>query len=131
MATRLTWIIEGLRAGVVASHYPKRADSEATFGVRTRPTLMTERCQANAGCDKCVHACLPNAITIEPVERAPEGGTARVTLDSGRCIGCALCVAACPYDALVMTTNGAPAARTERALRLVERVGQYKEGAHE
>lgn len=114
MATRLTWVIEGLRGGIVTTRYPKQADPSAIAGVRTRPALIAERCQAAEGCDCCVTACLPDALAIE---RADDGATTTLTLDLGRCIGCALCVTACPAEALRMVTDAGSATRMTDGLR--------------
>ncbi len=114
MATRLTWVIEGLRGGIVTTRYPKQPDPVAIAGVRTRPALIAERCQAAEGCDRCVTACLPEALTIE---RAGDSATATLTLDQGRCIGCSLCAAACPSEALGMVTDAESATRTMDHLR--------------
>ena len=114
MATRLIWVIEGLRGGIVTTRYPKRPDPVAIAGVRTRPSLSAERCQAAEGCDRCVTACLPDALAVE---RADGHETATVTLDLGRCIGCALCVAACPSEALRMVTDAESATRAADRLR--------------
>lgn len=127
MATRLTWVIEGLRGGVVTTRYPKQADPVAIAGVRTRPALAVERCQAADGCDRCVTACLPDALTLE---RAGDDKPATLTLDLGRCIGCALCVAACPAEALQMITEMESATRGADGLRRSARFGAVaSEGA--
>jgi formate hydrogenlyase subunit 6/NADH:ubiquinone oxidoreductase subunit I len=127
MATRLTWVIEGLRGGIVTTRYPKQADPVAVAGVRTRPALITERCQALAGCDRCVTACLPNALAIEQAD-GRETGT--FTLDLGRCIGCALCVQECPSEALRMVTDAESATRAADGLRRSARIGvSASEGA--
>lgn len=128
MATRLTWVIEGLRGGIVTTRYPKRPDPVAIAGVRTRPALSAERCGAAEGCDRCVTACLPDALAIERV-----GGhdTATVTLDLGRCIGCALCVAACPSEALRMVTDAESATRAAHRLCRATSVSLSADGGTE
>ncbi len=125
MATRLAWILEGVRTGVVTTPYPRRVDAEATAGVRSHPALVAERCQAAAGCDACARACLPAAITVT---RKSSAKAVKMTLDTGRCIGCALCVAACPYDALVMSSGDEPATRAESALALDAQVAPVAGG---
>ena len=114
MAIRLTWVIEGLRGGIVTTHYPKQPDPVATASVRTRPALVVERCQAANGCDRCITACLPNALAIE---RAGEREAATFTLDLGRCIGCALCALECPSEALHMVSDAESATRAADGLR--------------
>lgn len=129
MATRLGWIVEGLRTGIVTTPYPKQHDPTATDGLRTRPLLRPERCIAASGCDACVQVCLPHALTLEPWSEtpatsgpadsptSPAAATQALWLDLGRCIGCGLCAAVCPADALVMANDTELAAQEQHALR--------------
>jgi len=48
----------------------------------TVPTIKTDKCIV---CGKCVKACPPFAITLEPVK-----------IDAEKCIGCGTCVGVCP-----------------------------------
>lgn len=132
MATRLGWVIEGLRTGIVTTPYPKRYDLQATEGIRTRPLLRPERCAAASGCEACVRVCLPCALALESwsgvaaatVETAvPGGATPVLWLDLGRCIGCGLCAATCPEDALVMSTDAELATHEQQALQQAAPLG--------
>src|SRR5690348_10038138 len=110
---RLGWVIEGLRTGVVTTRYPARPDASADT-LRIRPLLFAERCQAAAGCDACIHACLPQALALEQSE-----GRQALTLDLGRCIGCDLCATVCPEDAITMISDVELAVRAPEGLRQV------------
>ncbi len=111
MSTRLGWILEGIRTGIATTRYPARPDPSATQGLRVRPRVIPERCQADT-CDRCVQACPTQALEITSV-----AGREIFSLDLGRCIGCGLCVDACLRDALVMTGEIELATRSRQDLR--------------
>lgn len=111
MATRLGWILEGIRTGIVTTRYPARPDPGAIQGLRVRPRVMPARCRAGT-CDRCVQVCPTQALAITPVP-----GKEIFSLDLGRCIGCGLCAEACPQEALVMTNEVELAARSSQDLR--------------
>jgi formate hydrogenlyase subunit 6/NADH:ubiquinone oxidoreductase subunit I len=133
MTTRLGWVLEGLRTGIVTTHYPSRPNPDATAGVRVWPRVHAERCQADAGCESCIHACLPNALAVLPghpgvqemdgdslgrqAHLPQEEIDAMLILDLGKCIGCGLCAAVCPHDALSMAQEGEVATRDAALLR--------------
>jgi len=101
----LSWLRRGLRTGVLTTRYPV-AREEMPREFRGRPALDAERCLAGQGCDRCVQACLPVALSLATVTSSGRDKSAhtapQLTLDYGRCIMCGLCVAACPADALRM-----------------------------
>jgi formate hydrogenlyase subunit 6/NADH:ubiquinone oxidoreductase subunit I len=133
MTTRIGWVLEGLRTGIVTTHYPSRPDPDATAGVRVWPRVRADHCRADAGCETCIHACLPNALTFLPGHAGVQetdgddlGGKAHppqdemnatLVLDLGKCIGCGLCAQMCPHDAMSMAQDGEVATRDTDALR--------------
>ncbi len=122
---RFGWVIEGLRTGVVTTKYPARPDASIDT-LRIRPLLFPERCQAADGCDACIQACLPQALALEQ----PEGGPV-LTLDLGWCIGCGLCAAVCPDDAITMTSDVELAVRAPEGLRQVTQLDGARTSAGE
>ncbi len=51
---------------------------------------------------ECVAACMAVALSREP-------GTGRILFDRDRCVGCWMCVMACPYHAIVPDRRAAKA----------------------
>jgi Ni,Fe-hydrogenase III small subunit/ferredoxin len=74
---------------------------------RGTPALDPTRCRA--GCAACVEACPTTALSVEG---------ARPTLDLGRCLFCAECVATCPEGAIRFTRDHRMATRSREDLLL-------------
>ena len=69
---QISWIARGLRTGVLTTRYPAVREP-LPAGFRGRLRLDPDRCRVARGCDDCVQACLPRALTFEV---APDGATA-------------------------------------------------------
>ena len=95
---QLSWLVRGLRTGIVPTSYPSRSEALPP-GFRGLPVLDEKRCQAVEGCHACVEACLPGAIALD----TPSAERATFRLDLGACIMCGLCVSACPNGAMAMS----------------------------
>jgi Ni,Fe-hydrogenase III small subunit/ferredoxin len=78
--------LERLRQGHRTIPFPGGASLPDSF--RGRPVLDASRCVD--GCRACMERCPTDAIGVSPV----------LTLDLGRCLFCAECVAACPEGAI-------------------------------
>lgn len=76
---------------------------------RGRPFIDAERCAAvgGAACDLCLSVCPTGAIRL--FEDGPG-------LDMGLCTFCGCCASACPYNALIFTTDWRLASTDRRAL---------------
>jgi formate hydrogenlyase subunit 6/NADH:ubiquinone oxidoreductase subunit I len=116
-----SWVRKGVGTGIVTTRYPHRPEPMPD-AFRGRPLLDAERCQAAQGCSACVQVCLPGALSVLPVatdgQGVPEASREQFVLDYGRCIMCGLCVSACPFQALSMTTDYELATTTAEDLRI-------------
>jgi formate hydrogenlyase subunit 6/NADH:ubiquinone oxidoreductase subunit I len=99
------WITRGLRTGILTTRYPRERDSMPA-AYRGAVRVSGERCRPETAAP-CVAVCQPHALSLEE-------GALRV--DLGRCITCGLCVAACPFEALIMTPEFELSARTREDL---------------
>jgi hydrogenase-4 component H len=105
---QFAWLIRGMRTGVVTTRYPREPET-LPEGFRGRPSLDPSCCQAGDGCDRCVQACLPGAITLIGHQNGQQ--SIRFSLNYGACIMCGLCVTACPGGAMTMSPDYELAAR--------------------
>jgi formate hydrogenlyase subunit 6 len=99
---QFSWLIRGLRTGVVTTRYPREPEA-LPAGFRGLPVLDPACCRAADGCEDCVQACLPRAITL--TEHQNGRSSTRFNLNYGACVMCGLCVAACPSAAMSMTAE--------------------------
>ncbi len=99
---QLAWLVRGLRTGVVTTRYPRDYE-ELPTGFRGRPVFDPARCRAADGCDACVSACLPRAISLTPHQNGQS--SLGFSLNYAACIMCGLCVSACPQDAMAMAED--------------------------
>ena len=60
--------------------------------------LMVPHICLNCKVPKCIEACRRKAIVKDP-------GTAWVTINKDKCNNCALCVAACPFSAIIIAPD--------------------------
>ena len=96
-----------LRTGTATQREPFPDLPEAAAGL---PTVTEAPC-SGVECRRCVEVCPTEAIQV--TEDAA-GGV--VTLDRGRCIGCAGCVDACPSGTLAADRSTRTAVRTREEL---------------
>jgi len=74
--------------------------------------LRVESAKCPDGCEQCVSVCPTQAIA----PRSPKG----ITLDLGRCLFCADCVAACPHGVITQTGDHRMATRRREDLVIGE-----------
>lgn len=99
---QLSWLVRGLRTGVVTTRYPRDSE-ELPTGFRGRPVFDSARCRAADGCNACVSSCLPGAISLSAQQNDPS--SVRFSLNYAACIMCGLCVSACPEGAMGMSED--------------------------
>jgi Ni,Fe-hydrogenase III small subunit/ferredoxin len=96
-------IITRFRQGHRTMKYP---DAPQPLPPRFRGLPLLDPARCGDGCHACADACPYGAISV----------SGRMTLDMGKCLFCADCVAACPHDVISFTTDARLASRTREGL---------------
>jgi len=97
---QLSWLIRGLRTGVLTTRYP-RAPETMPASWRGVIDIDPARCRVDTATPPCVNVCLPSALRVEPAS----SGQPLLVLDPLACIACGRCISACPSGALTMTNR--------------------------
>jgi len=100
--------------------------------VLSRKKCVVIECSQNIPCNPCEAACPHNAITVgEPITNLP-------VIDKEKCVGCGLCVAKCPgqaiflvdqsaadYDTVTLPYEYYPLPEKDQEVYCLNRAGQY------
>ena len=109
---QISWVRKGLKTGVLTTRYPA-VPEPMPAGFRARLVLDCAGCWADAACEDCINVCPTQALILE---RNADGRPVRLHLDLGACIGCGLCVEACPKGAITFSPEYETAARRREDL---------------
>lgn len=77
----------------------RRTAPQWRMGARTIPVIDSARC---TGCGRCVAACAPHALSLQPMGWVKSA----VLNDDVGCTGCARCLVVCPFGAIEMVHRG-------------------------
>src|SRR6186997_2763791 len=92
-------LLARVQQGHRTSRYPREA-AALSDRFRGAPALDPTRCPD--GCSACIEACPTDALNVD---------ASGLALDTGRCLFCTECTAACPAGAIAFTAEYRLAAR--------------------
>lgn len=104
------WTWFGLNAGNASTEWPKQDGDDGQAGLLGMPHYEPNKCRS--GCDACVNACLPKAISFT------DGVAEHISphVDWGRCIVCQRCAEVCPTGAFTISQDWTAGVRSRKDL---------------